>query len=397
MAHAVTIPSPNREEVVITTPLIPGLELRLPPGTVIRDLDGKVVTQLSITPVPTDRPPFPLPPGPQVPVFASIQPGGARVIPPRARLIYPNYNNERPGKRINFWNYDPEEKGWYIYGQGTVTADGRQIVPDAGVVIYEFNGIMIGDAGNPPDKGREAGDDDEDGDPVDLSTGLFVLEKTDLVLPDIIPIALTRTYRPGDAASRPFGIGSSHPYELFLWSNNNYQEADLILPDGGRIHYVRVSSGTGFTDAVYEHTTTPSAFTNPIFTGMAQAGTSHSRMALCWTFLTLLRCGLSATVMATNSPLRAQAAASEPSHRSRHPTGVGSSLPTEQATESVRSRTTVAGRSAIPTTAAAASGRSPMQTVELLNTPTILPTECSRLRMRGGLCTLPMSTTQTAV
>ena len=259
-AHAVTIPSPNAKEIVITNPSIPGLELHLPAGTVIRDLDGKAVTQISITPVPTDRPPFPLPSGLKVPVFASIQPGGAKVIPPRARLIYPNYNNEAPGKRINFWNYDPDEKGWYIYGQGTVSANGRQIVPDPGVVIYEFSGIMISDAGFPPLFGREAGDDDEDGDPVDLSTGLFVLEKTDLVLPDVIPISLTRSYRPGDSTSRAFGVGSSHVYEMFLWSDNNYHETDLILPDGGRIHYERVSPGIAYWDAVYEHTGSPSAF-----------------------------------------------------------------------------------------------------------------------------------------
>lgn len=260
MAHAVTIPSPNGRDIVITNPSIPGLELHLPAGTVIRDLDGNAVTQLTITPIPTDRPPFPLPPGLKVPVFASIQPGGAQIIPPRARLVYPNYNNEAPGTRINFWNYDPQDKGWYIYGQGTVTANGRQIVPDPGVVIYDFSGIMISDAGFPPLFGPEEGDDDEDGDPVDLSTGLFVLEKTDLVLPDTMPISLTRTYRPGDTTSRPFGIGSSHPYELFLWSNNNWQEADLILPTGGRIHYVRISPGTSFLDAVYEHNSSPSAF-----------------------------------------------------------------------------------------------------------------------------------------
>lgn len=261
MGHAVNISSPTTTDVVITNPLIPGLELHLPPGTVIRDLDGQAVTQISITPVPTDRPPFPLPPGFHVPVFASIQPGGARVIPPRARLIYPNYTNERPGGRINFWNYDPEGKGWYIYGQGTVTADGRQIVPDPGVVIYEFTGIMIGSGGAPPPNGPEPGDDgDKDGEPVDLSTGLFVFTKTDLALPDTLPITLSRTYRQEDNTSRAFGIGSSHPYEMFLWSVNNYQEADLILPDGGRIHYVRISPGTGFGDAVYEHTATPSAF-----------------------------------------------------------------------------------------------------------------------------------------
>jgi len=260
MAHAINITSPTIKEVVITNPLIPGLELHLPAGTVIRDLDGQTVTQISITPVPTDRPPFPLPPGFNVPVFASIQPGGARIIPPRAQLIYPNYTNERPGARINFWNYDPEGKGWYIYGQGTVSANGKQIIPDAGVVIYEFSGIMISSGGSPPGVGPEAGDNDKDGEPVDLSTGLFVLNKMDLALPDIMPITLTRTYRPGDNSSRAFGIGSTHPYDIFLWSVNNYQQADLILPDGGRIHYVRISPGTGFGDAVYEHTSTPSAF-----------------------------------------------------------------------------------------------------------------------------------------
>lgn len=260
MAQAVTIPSPNAQDIVVTTPQIPGLELHLPAGTVIRDLDGKPVTQLSITPVPTDRPPFPLPPGLSVPVFASIQPGASVVIPPRARLIYPNYTNKNPGTRMNFWNYDPTGRGWYIYGRGTVTPNGKQIVPDPGVVIYEFNGIMIDDSGNPAGKGPENGDRDRDGDPVDLSTGLFVMEKTDFVLPDILPIVLQRTYRPDDTQSRPFGVGSTHPYEIFLWSDNNFQEADLILSDGGKIHYDRISAGTGYTDAIYEHITTPGPF-----------------------------------------------------------------------------------------------------------------------------------------
>jgi len=47
---------------------------------------------------------------------------------------------------------------------------------------------------------------------------------------------------------------------MFLWSAQQYQEADLVLPDGGRVHYVRISPGTGFTDAEFEHTTTPTLF-----------------------------------------------------------------------------------------------------------------------------------------
>src|SRR5438445_817443 len=43
----------------------------------------------------------------------------------------------------------------------------------------------------------------------DLSTGLLVLNQTDLVVRDVIPISLTRTYRQADTVSRPFGIGTS--------------------------------------------------------------------------------------------------------------------------------------------------------------------------------------------
>lgn len=34
----------------------------------------------------------------------------------------------------------------------------------------------------------------------------------------------------------------------------------MILPTGGRVHFVRISAGTGFTDAEFEHTTTSSPF-----------------------------------------------------------------------------------------------------------------------------------------
>lgn len=53
--HAVAIPSPTTAEVVITTPRIPGLEVRIPAGTVIRDHEGHVARQISITPIPVDR------------------------------------------------------------------------------------------------------------------------------------------------------------------------------------------------------------------------------------------------------------------------------------------------------------------------------------------------------
>lgn len=261
LKNAVTIPSPTTKETIVSTPVIPGLQVVLPAGSVVKDDSGEVVTQLSITPVPVNRPPFPLPAGVVVPLYFTVQPGSTYIFPKGARIIYPNYTHEKPGTRVNFWNYDPDQKGWYIYGQGSVTADGSQVVPDPGVVVWQFTGAMINVIGFlAAILGPILHAMGIDGDPVDLGTGLFVMRKTDLVVADIMPLALTRTYRTGDSVSRDFGIGSTNPYDLFLSSTNQYQLADLNLPDGGQIHYVRTSSGTGFTDAVFQTTTTASQY-----------------------------------------------------------------------------------------------------------------------------------------
>jgi RHS repeat-associated protein len=266
-ANAVRIESPTTAEVVIATPRIPGLELHLPRGTVITGEDGQVVRDVSITPIPVDRPPFPLPTGVDVPLYFTIQPGGAYVKvnnyrngPKGAWLVYPNAMNDPPGQRLPFWSYEPEEKGWHVYGFGHVTPDGRQVTPAHGVEIYEFSGAMIVTGGrtepdlDPPKDGSSGAD------PVDLATGLFVMQKTDLFLPDVLPLALTRTYRNEDSAVRPFGVGSTHPYDL--WFANQLPDfggADLILPDGARIHFVK-TAGNSLGTYVLEHFTSPTEF-----------------------------------------------------------------------------------------------------------------------------------------
>jgi RHS repeat-associated protein len=272
-ANAVTISSPTTSETVIRTPAIPGLEVHIPAGTVIRDVDGAVVTQISITPVPVDRPPFPLPRGVYVPIYFTIQPGGAHLYtsdgqPAAARIYYPNYGDEAVGKRFDFWHYDPHHdaagharpgQGWYVYGHGGVSLDRRQIIPDVGIGVREFSGAMVANPGFAPVDGPEPCNECTDGDPVDLGTGLFVTRKTDLVLPDAISLVLTRTYRNRDDRSRGFGIGATHNYDIFMVGDRDpYTYQDLILPDGGRIHYQRISAGTGFQNAVYEHDSTPS-------------------------------------------------------------------------------------------------------------------------------------------
>jgi RHS repeat-associated protein len=269
-AHAVKIASPTTSEVVVTTPYIAGLELHLPAGTTIRDEDGQIVREITITPIPVDRPPFPLPQNVEVPIYFTIQPGSAYVStagpgPKGAWLVYPNYRQESAGQRIQFFHYDPDGRGWYVYGLGTVTPNGAQVMPDATTRIYAFTGAMINGAGTPPAEAPPPGNCAcaTGADPVDLTTGLFTLEETDLSLPDVLPIAVTRSYRTRDLQSRPFGVGTTHPYAMFLWSAQEYQQADLILPDGARIHYVRTSAGTLFNDAVFVHQETPTTSATP--------------------------------------------------------------------------------------------------------------------------------------
>ena len=267
--HVVRIPRKLTSEVIVKSPKLPGLEVRLPANAEIIDHEGKPVREVGLTQIPLDRTPFPLPKNVRVPIYFTAQPGGAYIHNPGglgARIHYPNTFKELPGTKFEFWHYDPGYDGWYKYGLGTVPPDGKQVIPDPGISVHEFTGAMVGGPGLAAALGAAvcavlpmfcAG-----GDPVNLATGLFVLNKTDLYLPDgMMPLALTRTYRQSDTFSRAFGLGASHSYDLFLVGDTNpYTYQELILPDGGRIHYDRTSSGTGWADAVYEHVSTQTRF-----------------------------------------------------------------------------------------------------------------------------------------
>jgi len=111
---------------------------------------------------------------------------------------------------------------------------------------------------------------------VDLRTGNFVLRRTDLFVPDTIPLVFTRTFhtwgdpnwtRDGNWAyawglSHPaFGAGFTHSYDICpMGTRNPYTFMDLYLADGSFIHLNRISQGTGYADAVYEQTATSAEF-----------------------------------------------------------------------------------------------------------------------------------------
>ncbi|MFY9620674.1 MAG: kelch repeat-containing protein [Pyrinomonadaceae bacterium] len=271
--NAVPLPVPTDREIGVTTPRVPGMEVRVPRDSVLRmpagahhshGLKRQELTSMSITPIPADRTPFPLPAGVTDALVFTLQLHGAKIEGPQGekrpgfRIVYPNYLNLPAGDRVEFWNYDPSGPGWYKYGEGTVTADRRQVIPDAGVELQSMHCISL------MFKSFVAWVSPAmsllmaffDGDPVDLSTGLFVYRKTDLILPDVIPVELSRTYRQNDSNARSFGKGFTHPYDMFIYGDTaNYGE--IILPDGARIHFDKIPNSSPW---VYECTRGPGPF-----------------------------------------------------------------------------------------------------------------------------------------
>jgi RHS repeat-associated protein len=275
-ATEVAISSPADHEILLTHQAIPGLEVRIPEGTVLRHQDGRIVTHVSITPIPVDRAPYPPPVA--FPVYFTLQPGGAYVDgdPSKAiKVIYPNYLGRAPGTRVGFWNYEPTGRGWQIYGYGIVSPDGKQIIPDEGVGFREIMAFGLGaDTGiqnTPPNPGPPVVPCNA-GDPVDCFTGLFSHTVVDLTVQDVIPITLTRLYRTNDNLQHAFGTGTDLSYDMWITANainlGSIKEIDLILGNGTPIQYFQESTGS----YVYQNTNTPSEFLGSTLTTNSSGG-----------------------------------------------------------------------------------------------------------------------------
>jgi RHS repeat-associated protein len=259
----VSVTEPLSRDVTLTDPAIPGLEVHLDKGSRITDASGKPVYKIGITAIPVDRTPIPMPVGEQVPVYFTVQPAGGTITDGWATVDYPNYRHARPGTPVSFWHYDLHGAGWGIYGQGTVNSSGTQVTPDPGTWVTDFNGEMIAVPGWPaPGQSWLQKVLALSADPVDPGTGLYHMTQTDLVVPDVIPLTLTRGYNPADGNSRTFGNNSFDLYDTFLSSPSptEWTEADLNLVDGAQVHYVRTSPGIKWYDAVLTSTSTSGQF-----------------------------------------------------------------------------------------------------------------------------------------
>ncbi|TAJ96319.1 MAG: hypothetical protein EPO39_20255, partial [Candidatus Manganitrophaceae bacterium] len=256
----------SSQEVIVTDPDIPHFELRIPAGVQIIGWDGQPNTKVSVTAVPIDRLPLPPPslsPGQAVMtvyMFHFFKPGGGTPSQP-IPVKYPNEANLPPGTQFDLYYYDeephpdPNSHQWKTFGKGTVSSDARQIVSDPGVGIPKFCCgatfpvvvVPVEDNKQTPDESVEAND------PVNLATGMFEMEKTDMVLPGPIPVVFTRYYTSRRQVlvqtDRPFGPGTGHSYNHRLILYGGSPDA-LILIQGNdsRSPFSRNPDGTFTND-----------------------------------------------------------------------------------------------------------------------------------------------------
>jgi YD repeat-containing protein len=104
-------------------------------------------------------------------------------------------------------------------------------------------------------------DGDVDEIEIDLRIGNVITRTTDLFISGAMPLAVTRCYRSWANFTDSFGRNTRLSWDLFpTGSRQPYTYIDVNTCDGNPFHFVRISKGTGYADAVYEHRATATAF-----------------------------------------------------------------------------------------------------------------------------------------
>ena len=125
---------------------IPGLEIRLPAGTVITGWDGVPKTRIAVEKVQLGKLTVtapPVPTGSMYQLFFGTPMGGVPSSPIPVTL--PNDVGAEPGDSVNIWFFDGSPMGgsgeWKIAGQGIVSADGTTVRMPDGTGIPRFCGV----------------------------------------------------------------------------------------------------------------------------------------------------------------------------------------------------------------------------------------------------------------
>ncbi len=260
------------QEFVFNT--IPYLEVTVYAGTTLTLPDGTQPDPFPLIAIDIaiDRLPEEMPPSSTefIPFIVAFQPANSKASQPVA-VTFPNTTDVAPGTRVTLSTLDPTKGVMVPYGTGLVSPSGAKIIPDFdpafpgrrfGLVHFDWHGPItappngidpatppLDPAGGPipetgaPPKNACSGSNTTGGiatagDPVDLASGLFVLNNRDIGFNcSRGSIYINRVYRNESTAVGPFGTGSSHNYDFRLDTSTpqNAAMVNLIMPDGNRI------------------------------------------------------------------------------------------------------------------------------------------------------------------
>lgn len=227
---------------------VAGLQMTIPAGVNLRNVDGSPVTRVSITPLEPDRTPAPLPLNVGTNLVYTSQPGGA-VTDIAIPIVYPNLAGADPGTRVDLYAFDHDTASWFIYGFGRVSNDGRSIEPEIdpatgrpfGLKNFSWHFPNVAPNGNPPDVDSCAVGTTNN--PVALATGLKIETAIDISFGGARGMMIFgRTYTTDMArlgVMGRFGLGTKDTFDIRL--SGSFQAGGA-----GRLHMPNQARGQLF-------------------------------------------------------------------------------------------------------------------------------------------------------
>jgi RHS repeat-associated protein len=258
-AETIMVKQNARADQVFSYKTIPGVIVTVYAGTIFTEPDGSQPDPfpMAAVMVPVDRlPDNPTPnPGTLRATIVAFQPADTTSNFP-VSVTFPNVLNNPPGANLELDTLDPVVGELVKYGTGTVSQDALKIVPDFdpahpghrfGISHFDWHGPQV----NPPNQNNPCTSPPcpGGGDPVDLASGLLVVNKTDISFGTTRgTVAITRTYRTLSTAPGPFGIGTNHNYGYQLDNSDLLRGTgsfvNLVSPDGNQLKLTRQPNGT---------------------------------------------------------------------------------------------------------------------------------------------------------
>lgn len=244
----------SSQDQIITDPRYPGLEIKIPAGVSIVGWDGVKKNRMAVERLEPDRLPVTPPPIATKSVYQlyfGTAMGGIPTAPIPVTL--PNDLGLDPGERTRLWYYDGSPMGgsgeWKQGGFGTVSADGKTIVTDAGAGIPRFCGVC----GLPcfeqnQQKQPNTPPPDPDGaepkscKPVTYATGLEAPDEVDLFVSSLHGLVVNRIYSQYDPFNKiagtvlSMGLNWTLSYDVALM-NLSGSLVRLILPGNSRVDF----------------------------------------------------------------------------------------------------------------------------------------------------------------